>query len=96
MTQLLNTFYPETTFGGFSDVDGTLVFYARVRELTGASATVLDVGCGRGAASEDPIPITRLRTELFDACVERGIDPTFGEVSGFWRDFAAGGVPIDG
>ena len=59
MTQLLNTFYPETTFGGFSDVDGTLVFYARVRELTGASATVLDVGCGRGAASEDPIRVRR-------------------------------------
>jgi SAM-dependent methyltransferase len=59
VTQLLNTFYPETTFGGFSDVDGTLVFYARVRELTNAQATVLDVGCGRGAANEDPIRIRR-------------------------------------
>jgi SAM-dependent methyltransferase len=42
-------FYPETRFGGFSDVDGTLRFYVRVRGLiTPGESTVLDIGCGRG------------------------------------------------
>ena len=47
--------YPEARFGGFSDIDGTLVFYGRVRALLSPDARVADVGCGRGAHRDDPI-----------------------------------------
>jgi SAM-dependent methyltransferase len=47
------SFYPETRFGGFTDFDGTLAFYNRVRALVTKKATVLDVGCGRGSWLED-------------------------------------------
>jgi SAM-dependent methyltransferase len=42
-------FYPESRFGGFSDIDGTITFYGRINALIQKSATVLDIGCGRGA-----------------------------------------------
>lgn len=51
--------YPEARFGGFSDIDGTLAFYARVRALLPADGVVADVGCGRGAHRDDPIPWRR-------------------------------------
>jgi SAM-dependent methyltransferase len=54
-----NAFYPESRFGGFSDIDGTLVFYARVNALLNPDIVVVDYGCGRGAYGEDPIPIRR-------------------------------------
>lgn len=52
-------FYPESRFGGFSDLDGTIRFYCRVNALTSRSSMVLDVGCGRGSYGEDPIPFRR-------------------------------------
>jgi SAM-dependent methyltransferase len=52
-------FYPESRFGGFTDVDGTIAFYLRVHALAGPGATLLDVGCGRGAYDEDPVAIRR-------------------------------------
>jgi len=52
-------FYPESRFGGFSDIDGTIAFYMRVNALLKPSDTVLDVGCGRGAYQDDPIAIRR-------------------------------------
>jgi SAM-dependent methyltransferase len=52
-------FYPESRFGGFTDVDGTIAFYARVQALVVPSFVVLDVGCGRGAYAEDPVGIRR-------------------------------------
>ncbi|MFV2045063.1 MAG: class I SAM-dependent methyltransferase [Anaerolineales bacterium] len=51
----MQSFYPESRFGGFSDIDGTIAFYNRVNSLLLPSFTVLDVGCGRGAYGEDPI-----------------------------------------
>jgi SAM-dependent methyltransferase len=54
-----NVFYPESRFGGFSDVDGTLVFYARVNTLLKPDSVVVEYGCGRGAYGEDPIPLRR-------------------------------------
>jgi len=42
-------FYPESTFGDFTDVDGTVAFYCRVNALAEPSFVVVDVGCGRGA-----------------------------------------------
>lgn len=47
--------YPEARFGGFTDIDGTLAFYGRVRVLLPADGVVAEVGCGRGAHQDDPI-----------------------------------------
>ncbi len=58
---LKQTFYPESRFGGFSDVDGTIAFYTRVNSLLSRAALVVDFGCGRGAWMEDPV---RIRREL--------------------------------
>ncbi len=52
-------YYPESTFGGFTDVDGTIAFYLRVNALSTAASVVLDVGCGRGAHAEDALAIRR-------------------------------------
>jgi SAM-dependent methyltransferase len=49
----LERFYPESKFGGFSDIDGTITFYNRVNALINAEWTVLDIGCGRGAYFDD-------------------------------------------
>jgi SAM-dependent methyltransferase len=56
---LKETFYPESRFGGFSDVDGTLAFYQRVNALLQPGFVVLDLGCGRGAYANDPLPLRR-------------------------------------
>jgi SAM-dependent methyltransferase len=47
--------YPEARFGGYTDVDGTLAFYGRIRALLPEGALVADVGCGRGAHRDDPV-----------------------------------------
>jgi SAM-dependent methyltransferase len=46
---LKEDFYPESRFGGFTDIDGTVVFYNRVRSLLSDSSVVVDFGCGAGA-----------------------------------------------
>jgi ubiquinone/menaquinone biosynthesis C-methylase UbiE len=55
----LETFYPESRFGGFTDLDATIKFYSRVHSLITPESVVLDVGCGRGAYAEDPVAIRR-------------------------------------
>ena len=52
---MIERFYPESAFGGFTRVDGTMAFYLRVNALLQPDATVLDVGCGRGEYGEDPV-----------------------------------------
>lgn len=52
-------FYPEAAFGGFTDADGTITFYARVNSLLRPDFTVVDFGCGRGRYSEDPVTFRR-------------------------------------
>jgi SAM-dependent methyltransferase len=52
-------YYPESRFGGFTDIDGTMVFYYRVNALLQPSFTVLDIGCGRGEYVSDPVPLRR-------------------------------------
>ena len=56
---LRERFYPEERFGGFTDVDGAVTFYMRVRELLPPDGVALDVGCGRGTQGEDPVRARR-------------------------------------
>jgi len=56
---LLNRYYPESKFGGFSKVDGTIAFYNRVNALLEENYTVLDYGCGRAEYQEDPVTYRR-------------------------------------
>jgi SAM-dependent methyltransferase len=50
----INIFYPESRFGGFSDIDGVVSFYCRVNSLVQPSFILLDIGCGRGLYAEQP------------------------------------------
>jgi SAM-dependent methyltransferase len=69
------TFYPETSFGGFTRVDGTMAFYQRVNALVTRDSTILDVGCGRGEYSTDPVISRRQLRVLRGRCsVVIGID----------------------
>ncbi|MEY2480212.1 MAG: hypothetical protein QOI04_1139 [Verrucomicrobiota bacterium] len=56
--------YPETRFGGFSRVDGTVVFFTRVQALLDGARIVVDVGCGRGARLEDLCVFRRKLADL--------------------------------
>lgn len=51
--------YPEIAFGGFSEMDSMVSFYIRVNALVGPSTVLADIGCGRGAYGEDPLPFRR-------------------------------------
>lgn len=53
------TYYPETRFGGFTNIDGTVAFFNRVNSLLEPSFVVLDVGCGRGEYGDDSVPLRR-------------------------------------
>lgn len=57
-------FFPETQFGGFSDADGSLLFYARVNVLAQPAFRAVDFGCGRGAGQDDVIPWRRALRSL--------------------------------
>lgn len=52
---LQSRFYPETRFGGFTDIDGTVVFYSRIQALLSPDMILADFGCGRGAHNDDPV-----------------------------------------
>jgi SAM-dependent methyltransferase len=56
---LREDFHPEAEFGGFTELDGAIRFYARVRELLPADGVALDVGCGRGTQADDPVSVRR-------------------------------------
>ena len=66
--RLAGVFYPETVFGGFTRVDGTIAFYQRVNALLESGSTVLDVGCGRGEYAEDPVESRREQRVLRGKC----------------------------
>jgi SAM-dependent methyltransferase len=67
--------YPETHFGGFSSVDGTVAFYVRINSLVGSADVLLDVGCGRGRHAEDVVDYRR-QLRIFKGKVRKviGID----------------------
>lgn len=52
-------FFPESSFGGFTDQDGAIIFFSRLNALLKTSDTVVDVGCGRGAVQIDPCDFRR-------------------------------------
>ncbi len=55
----LERYYPESRFGGFSDVDGTIAFHARVNALIEPHMVILEVGCGRGAPRLEKVKYRR-------------------------------------
>jgi ubiquinone/menaquinone biosynthesis C-methylase UbiE len=68
-------YYPEASFGGFSDIDATVAFYTRVKALVSSSSVVLDIGCGRGQYQNDPIEFRRNVRILHGHCAKViGID----------------------
>src|SRR5579859_8201431 len=77
--------HPELDFGGFTDIDGTVLFHARVQELLRPDAIAVDVGCGRGAQADDPV---RLRRDL------RILRGKCSQVIGLDVDPAAAGNPF--
>ncbi|RYY25566.1 MAG: class I SAM-dependent methyltransferase [Sphingomonadales bacterium] len=46
--------YPETAAGGFTRMDGSLQFFARVNALLDPSMDILEFGAGRGLSAEWP------------------------------------------
>jgi len=64
----LRRWYPEVAIGGFSHVDGTVEFYSRINGILEPSSVVLDLGCGRGAAQDDPSPWRRQLQILRGKC----------------------------
>lgn len=70
-----SVFYPESKFGGFSDIDGTLIFYSMVNSLIQSSDIILDIGCGVGISAKDPIHFRRDLQMLRGKCIKIiGID----------------------
>lgn len=60
--------YPEVAYGGYSEVDGTVHFYSRIRAILGKTDTVLDIGCGHGRISEDSVPFRMQVATLRGSC----------------------------
>ncbi len=56
---LRGIYYPESRFGGFTDIDGTIAFFLRVNALVQPTDVVLDIGCGRGGYGDEPVPLKR-------------------------------------
>ena len=85
-SDLQQRFYPESRFGGFSDVDGTIAFYTRIHALLDEGMTVLDMGCGRGSGViEDSVDFRRKLRNLRGRChkiVGVDVDPGAAENPG--------------
>jgi SAM-dependent methyltransferase len=97
---LRERWYPETRVGGFTLVDGTVAFYDRINSVLERDFVVLDLGCGRGSATEDPIPWRR-RLQVFKGRCARvigaDVDPV-GESNPLLDEFRlieAGKLPME-
>lgn len=85
----LHFFYPESKYGGFTQIDGTIAFYARVQALASVDSVMVDFGCGRGACAGDPVPFRR-NLRIFKGKVKRviGLDTArAGEQNPFLDEF---------
>jgi len=71
----VDKWYPERRVGGFTHADDTVAFFSRIDSVLEPSMVVLDLGCGRGAAMEDPLPWRR-RLRIFKGRCARviGVD----------------------
>lgn len=58
-TEILASNYPEVKISGYTSVDGTVEFYARINSLINDSMTILDFGAGRAAWNEDDTCVYR-------------------------------------
>jgi len=68
-------YFPEMQYGGFSNADGTILFYTRVNALIQPTHTLIDIGCGRGVYANDPVPYRQRLRILKDKCAKViGID----------------------
>ncbi len=79
---LTRRFHPESAYGGFTDRDGTIAFYVRVRALLGENDVALDVGCGRGTHEDDDVPLRRELRTLRHRCrkvIGIDVDPVGAE-----------------
>ena len=65
---LVTRYYPESEFGGFTDIDGTIAFFLHVNALINKDHVVLDVGCGRGEYAEDTVDLRRNLRSLKGKC----------------------------
>ncbi len=77
-TEPKSQFFPETRFGGYTDIDACVVFYTRVHALLRSNHLVLDIGCGRGRYSGDRVATRRELRILKGKCrhlVGIDIDP---------------------
>jgi SAM-dependent methyltransferase len=72
MSKLMYRYYPESRFGHFSNIDGTIAFYLRVQALTQPNSVVIDLGCGRGEGSNDTVDV-RKQLRTFRGKVQRVI-----------------------
>lgn len=82
-------FHPEAEFGGFTDIDSTVIFYARAQQLLSPDTTAIDVGCGRGTQGDDPVRFRRELRILRGKCrhvIGIDVDPT-GAGNPFVDDF---------
>lgn len=99
---LLHRHYPESRFGGFSDLDGTVTFYTRIQALLNPDSVVLDVGCGRGGAlHDDPVAYRRELRDLRGRCarvIGIDVDPDAAGNPGldefYLLEIAGGGWPV--
>jgi 2-polyprenyl-3-methyl-5-hydroxy-6-metoxy-1,4-benzoquinol methylase len=73
---LKETYYPESEFGGYSRVSGTIAFFGRVQSLLRPEMIMLDVGCGRGAGAERMAKNPAEKCRLFKGACQKviGID----------------------
>jgi SAM-dependent methyltransferase len=67
--ELMHRFYPESKVGGFSHVDGTVVFFTQIAALLRPTDHVLDFGAGRGEPIlDDGVPYRRHLSNLKGRC----------------------------
>jgi SAM-dependent methyltransferase len=66
---LAHRFYPESNVGGFSHVDGTVIFFTQIAALLQPTDHVLDFGAGRGEPLlDDKVPYRRDLSNLKGRC----------------------------
>ncbi|MGA7051835.1 MAG: class I SAM-dependent methyltransferase, partial [Mycobacterium sp.] len=67
--ELVHRFYPESNVGGFSHVDGTVVFFSQIAALLRPTDHVLDFGAGRGEPIlDDQVPYRRHLSNMEGRC----------------------------